>query len=84
MKLIRSKTNYLFLTYRLKHLLCQMTNCYNLSKYTSQDVHMSDFLWWRDGVIYQIYPRSFAYTNGDGLVIFKVSSAAGLPCRPGR
>ncbi len=28
---------------------------------------MNDFLWWRDGVIYQIYPRSFADTNGDGL-----------------
>jgi alpha-glucosidase len=28
---------------------------------------MGDFLWWRDGVIYQIYPRSFADGNGDGL-----------------
>jgi alpha-glucosidase len=28
---------------------------------------MDDFLWWRDGVIYQIYPRSFMDTNGDGL-----------------
>jgi alpha-glucosidase len=28
---------------------------------------MSDFLWWRDGVIYQIYPRSFADANGDGV-----------------
>src|SRR5512140_3179045 len=28
---------------------------------------MSDFLWWRDGVIYQIYPRSFADGNGDGI-----------------
>jgi len=28
---------------------------------------MGDFLWWRDGVIYQIYPRSFADANGDGL-----------------
>ena len=24
--------------------------------------------WWRDAVIYQIYPRSFADANGDGIV----------------
>lgn len=28
---------------------------------------MTDFLWWRDGVIYQIYPRSFADSNNDGI-----------------
>jgi alpha-glucosidase len=28
---------------------------------------MDDFLWWRDGVIYQIYPRSFADSSGSGI-----------------
>lgn len=25
------------------------------------------FVWWKHGVIYQIYPRSFQDTNGDGV-----------------
>lgn len=28
---------------------------------------MDNFTWWRDGVIYQIYPRSFADGNQDGI-----------------
>lgn len=26
-----------------------------------------DFLWWRDGVIYQVYPRSFQDTTQNGI-----------------
>ena len=26
-----------------------------------------EYLWWRDGVIYQIYPRSYADSNDDGI-----------------
>ena len=33
----------------------------------SASVRNPQSLWWRDGVIYQIYPRSFADANGDGV-----------------
>lgn len=28
---------------------------------------IEDTPWWRQAVVYQIYPRSFADSNGDGL-----------------
>ena len=37
---------------------------------------MSDTPWWRDAVVYQIYPRSFADSNGDG-----VGDLAGITSR---
>ncbi len=32
-----------------------------------QHIAIEDSSWWRSGVIYQIYPRSFADSSGDGL-----------------
>ncbi|HET7477684.1 MAG TPA: alpha-amylase family glycosyl hydrolase [Dermatophilaceae bacterium] len=34
---------------------------------TNQTPHRRDREWWRDAVIYQIYPRSFADANADGV-----------------
>jgi alpha-glucosidase len=39
-------------------------------------VSIVDKRWWRDAVIYQVYPRSFADTNGDG-----VGDLAGIAAR---
>ena len=32
-----------------------------------RNAHLPDDDWWRSAVIYQIYPRSFADGNGDGI-----------------
>ena len=56
-----------------------------LEKYTCETLRLTDD-WWRGAIIYQIYPRSYLDTDGDGVgdmkgIVGKLDYIAGLDAR---
>ena len=47
-------------------ILMSISSCANNSE-TKEEASSTDKTWWKEGVIYQIYPRSFKDTDGDGI-----------------
>ena len=47
---------------------CMLAACNNKgSKQTMKDTDTTERKWWKEAVVYQIYPRSFKDDNGDGI-----------------
>ncbi|MCB0646132.1 MAG: alpha-glucosidase [Saprospiraceae bacterium] len=46
--------------------IAMMTACNNAEPQPDESAH-SEKKWWKEAIIYQIYPRSFKDTNGDGI-----------------
>jgi alpha-glucosidase len=56
-----------YTTLSTKHPLCTMSVRKSAKGHANGNPVTTDADWWRQATVYQIYPRSFADENGDGM-----------------
>lgn len=59
--------NYLRILLLMLLFVWALSSCKEKTATTTNDANIQNKIWWKEAVVYQIYPRSFKDSDGDGI-----------------